>query len=750
MTLRERERWRAALIVLPMVALAAVVLPHKGQVAALAIGVGGGALIAVIALGIVLTYTGSGTINFATGAVAMYAAYVFESLRTDGRLFLPPLPNPLALIEHVAGWFGATIHLPDIPTGIRFAAPRSTVKLGVAIKSPAMSIPVALLITGAVCLCIGALTYLLIFRPLRHAPPLAKVVASVGLLILFQSTVIIRFGSDAQAVAPLLGTATTRIPLVGVDVPRDQLILAGIVIGLAVSTWAVYRFTRVGLAMRAAAENEKGAMLLGHSPSMLGATSWIASTVVVGLLGVLAAPINRSIDPSSTSLLIVPALAATLIGKFSSIGLTVAAAFALGMTESWLRGISTASWFPKTQGGLAIPGITDALPFVVIILVLVVRGRSLPVRGSLETIRMPFAPRPSNVAIKAVALSVIAAVLLFTTGPTWRLGLINTMVGITICLSFVIVTGYLGQISLVQMGVAGLSGFALSKFADGLGVPFPIAPLLGAAVAVLAGVLTALPALRIRGVQLAVVTFAGAVVIENFVFSNPDWMNSGQVSVGSPRLFGLHFGPLDFHSVGDGKLPDVFFGLFCLIVVVAVTLLAVKLRRSSIGRHMLAVRANERAAAAAGVSVARTKIVGFGIAAFVAGLGGALSAYRFGGVTGSYFDEFASLAFLAAAYLGGISSVTGAVLGGLMVTQGLISVAFTQWFHVSDQYTLFVGAVGLIIAAVRAPEGMAGELRHRGAALAALVRGRRGRDAVPEQVVVEASPRAAAMSAPKA
>ena len=184
---------------------------------------------------------------------------------------------------------------------------------------------------------------------------------------------------------------------------------------------------------------------------------------------------------------------------------------------------------------------------------------------------------------------------LLTLGSQWRTAITITLVGTVVCLSLVVLTGFLGQISLAQMTIAGVAGFTLSKLVTDWNVPFPVGPLAGAAVAALFGLLTAIPALRVRGVNLAVVTLAFAVTIENFVFKNSSW-NGGLngAAVPPPRLFGLQFGPNDVTSFGDGKLPNPFFGVFCLVVVVLLGLVVVNLRRSITGRQMLAVRSNER------------------------------------------------------------------------------------------------------------------------------------------------------------
>jgi branched-chain amino acid transport system permease protein len=551
-------------------------------------------------------------------------------------------------------------------------------------------------------------------------------VASVGLFIVLQAVVILRFSSQAQTIRPILPKRPIHLPD-HLIISRDQLVLFGIVVAATAVLWALFRFTRFGLATRAAAENEKGAVLLGFSPDMLAGVNWVLSTVLAGMLGILAASINSFMDPVTITLLIVPALGAALLGSFSSFGLTTAAAFGIAMTQSWLQFLETRHWFPHA-GAAPLPGVKEALPFLLIVVALYVRGRSLPTRGTITSGRLPFAPRPTHVGARAGIASGVCLAGLLLLSSDWRLAITTTLVAIVICLSLVILTGFVGQISLAQMTLAGAAGFALAKLASSWGVPFPIGPLLGTAVAVVFGLVTAIPALRVRGVNLAVVTLAAAVAIENFVFKNPSWSGGVQgANVGPPRFLGLHFGPNDPTSFGDGKLPNPFFGVFCLIVVVLLGLIVVNLRRSLTGRQMLAVRSNERAAAAAGVNVAGTKLLAFGLAAFVAGIGGTLSGYNFGSVSPFTFGSIASITFLAFAYLGGISSVTGAVLGGCIVSGGILFTALRNWFHLDPKYTLLLGGIGLIVTAIRNPEGIAGALSTAGQQLARVVDKRRHR-----------------------
>jgi branched-chain amino acid transport system permease protein len=314
-------------------------------------------------------------------------------------------------------------------------------------------------------------------------------------------------------------------------------------------------------------------------------------------------------------------------------------------------------------------------------------------------------------------LAAACVLALLTLAPDWRIGFTNSLIGIVICLSLVVLTGFAGQISLAQMAIAGISGFTLAKLATSAGLPFPVAPPCGALAATAVGLLAAMPAVRIRGVYLAAVTFAAAIAIESLVLRSPAWSNGNDgAPVPPPTFLGIDFGPNEHGSFGligyegDGKLPNPWFGVFCLFVVMAVVALVVNVRRSAAGRRMLAVRSNERAAAAVGISVTGTKLLAFGLAAFIAGLAGALSGYRFGSVSPGYFGGFASLTFVAFAFLGGITTVSGAVIGGLLVGGGL---SFTALNHVGvrDEYTLLIGGLGLTLNAVLNPEGISGAAR---------------------------------------
>src|SRR6185295_13772294 len=262
-----------------------------------------------------------------------------------------------------------------------------------------------------------------------------------------------------------------------------------------------------------------------------------------------------------------------------------------------------------------------------------------------------------------VLLAVVGVVLLIVLPFGYRQALMLSMVGMVVCLSLVVITGFVGQVSLAQVTLAGVCGFVVSQLFVKSGIGFPWGPLAGSAAAVVVGLLVGVSALRVRGVSLAVVTLAGEIAIEQFGFANSRWGAGPSGSpVGQPRLFGFAIGGNAKYRGLDGKLPSPVIGFVYLVAVIALCLLVANLRRAVLGQQMLAVRANERAAAAAGINVARVKITAYAISSFIAGTAGWMYAYNFGSVSAARFGILIALGFVAFAYIGGITMVSGAVI----------------------------------------------------------------------------------------
>ncbi|AZG45869.1 branched-chain amino acid ABC transporter permease/ATP-binding protein [Gordonia insulae] len=627
------------------------------------LGLGNGAVYAALALALVMTYRSSGVVNFATGAIALYVAYTYAYLRTGELLIpIPGLPK--------------TLHLAD--------------SLAVA---PAMAL--SLVIAAA----LGVFLYFAVFRLLRTAPATAKAVASIALMLVVQALLAARVGTTPVSVDAILPSDVMNFG--SIRVPADRLWFAVIIVALTILLILAFRLTRFGLATRAAAESETGALVTGLSPERIAYANWALSTAIAGLSGILIAPIVPLI-PISYTLFIVPALAAALVGNFSSVGVAVAAGLGIGVLQSEMTHIqSTVSWMPKS-------GMAELIPLVLLLLFLLVRGRPLPTRGALIQNTLGTAPRPKNLLPVTAVWTVIGAAGLMFTAGSYRGAIIATFILAIVALSQVVVTGFAGQISLAQLTLGGVGAFMVSRLSQDWGIPFPIAPILAALVATVVGVVVGLPALRIRGLPVAVVTLGLAVFLEAFWFRN-NAFNGGVdgAHVDPPSLFGLDLG------IGAGDdYPRIPFGLMCLLVLVVIAIGVAKLRTSRLGASMLAVRANERSAAAAGINVSRTKLIAFAIGAFIAGIGGSLMAYQQTMAVPDSFTAMGGIAMFAICYLAGVSCVSGGVLAGVMGAGGLMFVVLDRVANIGDYYAVITGIL-LVVTVIASPEGIISDVYKR-------------------------------------
>ena len=551
---------------------------------------------------------------------------------------------------------------------------------------------------------------MVVLRRLRGSSPLAKLLASLGLLLTIQAVFVLRFGTSGQfAPAVLSEGAGTSVHVFGQSVPDDRFILTGIVAVCAAALWAVYRFTRFGLATRAAAENETKAVLAGLPPDRLSLVNTVLSFSVAGALGILVAPMTQ-LDPTTIALTVVPALAAALFARFTSFGVVVAAGLAMGAIGSLVTSYSSKSWFPQSAG-VPIPGVAELIFFLVIVVAMFLRGAQLPQRGTLGEARLPAAPAARRILTPALCLAAIAVGGLLVFPYQFRQAEIVSLIGAMVCLSFVVTTGFVGQISIVQVGLAGIAGFVVAKLAVQAGIGVPRGPLIGVAGAVVVGLVVAVSALRVRGVNLAIVTLAATLALQEFVFGNPT-IGGGDAGapVPSPRLFGVNLGTVAHFPVNDATPPSPGFGMICVLVLVLLGLLVAAMRRSLLGQRMLAVRSNEAAAAAAGMSVRSIKLLALAIASAIAGVAGAFEAYSLGSVTAGDFGVVSALAFVAFAYLGGITTVTGAIIGGLLVTQGLGIQVGNSLFGIPVSYQQFIAGLALLQTITFNPDGIAGTL----------------------------------------
>jgi branched-chain amino acid transport system permease protein len=680
----------------------------KDALAILFGGLGQGGFFALLAVGIVIAYRGSGVINFSQGAIAMFTAFEFDSLRKKGTLQLPwvdILPTR---------WLNLPVRI-QLSGNSADGAPK-----------PLGFLP-SFISAVLVAMLLGAIAHFLVFRPLRSSAPLGKVIGSLGIMLYLQGVALKNFGTEnPQPTIVLPKNNFENFLGLGKPIPKESFWMAMAAVIIGGLLWLLFRFTRFGLATRAAAGNEKGAVLLGYSPERLALANWVIAATTAGLAGILVGSITGALNPVKFTGLIVPALGAALIGGLSSIPMAVAGGIGIGLLQ-----IFTSVWpfRPDSKGETLIPlkfqsPMRDVLPLAVIIIVLFLRGRSLPIRGTVEEKRLPLCPYPKRVWQWCVIAGAAAVAFAFWgDGSKWGFALTTSLTTSMIMLSYVVLTGYVGQISLAQMSIAGCAAFMASRMlADGKpndfspfpvsgpGLSWPIAMIIGVLFSIVIGVLLGLPALRIRGVQLAVVTIAAAVALQTLYFENESLTG---LTAGSPAFMpDPTIGGVNIGSVGKGGLnTSAKFAIFVIVTLMLLCVGVANIRRSGTGRRFLAVRANERASAAAGVNVMRTKLLAFAVASGIAGISGVMTAYQARSVSSASWVFFASLAVLAFAFLGGITSINGALVGGLLFGNGIITAIGQHHYHGVVEYTSIIGGAAMIFTAIHNPVGIAPALQ---------------------------------------
>ncbi len=302
---------------------------------------------------------------------------------------------------------------------------------------------------------------------------------------------------------------------------------------------------------------------------------------------------------------------------------------------------------------------------------------------------MPLAPYPRfswrAIVFSAAALVVFPLIL----NPFWQLQS-QAGVGLAIVVvSLVPLTGYLGQISLMQWGVAGAGAFLAGALATNSGVPMLFALIIAAIIAFGMGTVIAIPMLRIRGIDVAIVTLGAGIAIQQLLLGTY-WGTTG-LTVQRPDLFGVTLSQRQFLYVSE-----VILG----IVVLAIWLL----RRGAYGQHLLAARASERAAAACGLRTGQLKLWTFGISCAIAAIGGGLYGFGIATLNTQTFDPVTSTQLLAFAFINGIGSIMGAVVVGLSIALGpvflsnVLHVQGSSWFSI-------LGGIGVVITIIRRPDG---------------------------------------------
>jgi ABC-type branched-subunit amino acid transport system permease subunit/ABC-type branched-subunit amino acid transport system ATPase component len=611
-------------------------------------GIVNGLIYALVALGLVLVFRASGVINFAQGQIGAFGGYVMAIMFVNF----------------------------DVPYGLSF--------------------PLAVA-CGAI---LGALTELLVVRRLFRQPRLLLFIATLGVAQLILVLQLQLPTIDTFTQYPTLVTSRWDVPALDFTVRGDQLVVLVAVPVLVVVLGYLLQRTRFGLAVRSAADNPNAASLSGISVRAVSTQVWVIAGVLSVVSALLIGPIQNldagSVQQALGPNLLLLALTAAMFGRMTSFPLALVGGVVVGVLDQLVLANSTGT-----------PGLNKLVMFLLLIVLVLVRGRAglageeswtlvaKPRAAREELARHPLSRAARWCGIGALLAAGLGAPFLIDQ-PTEYIKYAEVLIFIIVAVSATVLTGWAGQLSLGQFAFTAVGAYLTVYYAQQL--DFVVALLIATAWGVGISIVMGVPALRIRGLYLAVVTLGFALMVEGW-FLGIDRLNN------APGGFGAQLSPPP--DIGPWNMRDKrAFYYVCFVVLLVVLFLAWRVRRSGIGRSMVAVRENDASAAAYTVSPTRMKLIAFAVAGGIAALAGGLLSLANTTTQPAQFPPTESLLVLSVAVVGGITSTTGAVLGTLVV------VGIPTIFDGTDEVKLFASAIGMLVIVLYFPDGLIG-LVHR-------------------------------------
>ncbi len=622
-------------------------------------GIPFGCVYALIAIGIVLTYKTTGVFNFAYAAQAFVGGAVYvQMVEVDG--------DPR--------WLGLVV--------------------AVLIVSPLL----------------GLALDRVLFRAMRTASWQVKLVSVLGLFIALPMIAQDIITGQApvpttvrSSIPPMLGITATGFNIGTHFVAWDFLMAAILTVLVVLVLGFIFRFTAIGLQMRAVVESPRMVELAGVDSERVSAVAWMLSSTLAGLAGVILATLAQTLDVNIFTLLVIVCIAAAAVGRLQSIPLTFAAGVLLGIGERALPDILQHGFGVSSQSTLSTD-LIPTLPFIVLFLVLVgvrsirnrresadpLAGVDPPPPAIAATYKTPELERVTKIVFPIFLAGFLLVMVTLVSG-LWVFRITDGLTLAVAFLSITIITGFAGQISLAQATFAGVGGFTAADLAVDHGIPILLGLVIGALVAAVVGALFALPALRLGGIYLTLATLAFGLMVENVVF-NQKGISNGQDGIHVPRP--------------SFATTDRTFFVLTFVIFAIVAFAVILIRNGTTGRFLAAVRGSENAAASIGINATALRVTSFALSAGVAGVGGALIAMvgqdaRVGQTP--TFPTILGIAWVVLVVTLGSRTVDGAVNAGL-------SFVLFQWLledglHLTPGLFLILFGLGAITYA-RHPEGI--------------------------------------------
>jgi branched-chain amino acid transport system permease protein len=583
-------------------------------------GTAGGSLYGLIAIGIILIYRTNRIVNFAAAGLGAVPAILSVFLIVKSNL-----PYPIALLIAVGGGIG-----------------------------------------------LGALIDILIIRRFAKAPRLILTVATIGVtqvlaFIALYIPILLDVGDDLGSI---VSTPWTRFQFQDGDgitlLTGDQLFGVVVVIICAVGLAAFFRYTRIGIALRASAENADRASLLGIPVRRIGTVAWMLAGLFSALTIFLrSALVGVPVDGSLGYTVLLFALAAAVVAKMESVPRALAAGIAVGILE---------------QSSVVSTGSSDLSAAIMLLFILgsLLLQRSTLSRAqdsgvsSFQTLKeyrpIPLELRnlPEIVGVR-IGLGLLLAAFVFFAPELVSDGEVSQMARVPIAaivaVSLVILTGWAGQISLGQFAIVGVGAVTAGKLAADFSADFFVTVIAAAIMGAIIAVLVGLPAVRIQGLFLAVSTLALAAATEfyllkrNYGFGQAILPSADNSRIERPTLWER----IDLN-------PERNYYYVCVAFLVVSLVIAKSFRKNRSGRVLIAARDNGRAAPSYGINLVRTRLAAFAVSGAIASVGGALLVYQQKTIDASTYGVLPSLEIFVSTVIGGLTSLPGAVAGAVFVS----------------------------------------------------------------------------------
>jgi ABC-type branched-subunit amino acid transport system ATPase component/branched-subunit amino acid ABC-type transport system permease component len=576
-------------------------------------GIATGSIYGLAGTGLVLTYKTSGIFNFGYGALATAAAYLFYFLH----------------YRHGLDW-------------------KLSFLISVFVAGPLMGLLMEV-----------------IAKKLSLQNTAAKIVGTVGLILVVQGLGTILYGADTIRVTQYLPKGTDTFRLAGVNVQYARVTVTVVGVVAAALLYALFRWTRQGVAMRAVVDDADLLAMRATNPTAVRRSSWIIGCTFAALSGVLVLPFI-GLNAIALTFLVVQAFGAAAVGAFASIPLTFVGGVAIGIVaELSKKYVLDVTW---------LSGLPDSLPFIVLIgAMLILPRRKLVPPSSLE--RRPPLQWAAPGRVRAVTALVVLIPLLLVPHIVdgAKLGFFTIALSQAILiLSLGLLVRTSGQVSLCHATFAAIGAVAFSQLAVDHGLPWLVALLIGALIVVPVGALVAIPAIRLSGLFLALATFGFGIMVQQLVYARGFMFTVLDSGRAMPRP-----------SIGSSDTGYYYVVLICFVVI---ALVMGVIDRARFGRILRGLSNSPTAVATMGLSTNVTRVVVFCVSSFIAGISGILygSSINFAVSADSHFVPLFSLIVLAQLAVAPFAMPWYALPGmiGAVLPAYLTSANTTYWLNV--------------------------------------------------------------------